>query len=111
MRGRGRSRRYHALSQSRKKLPYPFEPASAFFGICSLPELLICEMRSDTIERLAMHRLCAQLNFECASVASVNRRVNALVAVWFRKGDVIFDFSGHRTPMSVNNPESRVALG
>ena len=50
-----------------------------------------------------MHRLCAQLHFERASVSGVDGRVDALVAVGLWESDVIFYFSWDRSPVTVDD--------
>src|SRR3989344_2962785 len=58
-----------------------------------------------------MHCLSAQLHLQSASVAGIDSRMDALVAIGFWKRNVIFDLARYRTPVSMNDPERRITIG
>src|SRR3989344_4781583 len=93
-----------------EKLPYPVE-TSALALLQTFLHLLVGKVGGDSVERFAMHRLGAQLHFQGASVTRIYGCVDALVAVGFRKCNVIFYLARRRPPMGVDYAERRITIG
>ncbi len=58
-----------------------------------------------------VHSIGSNLDFRDFVVGRMDRGVKALVAVRFRRGNVIFDSSGKRLPVFMDRAERRVAVG
>src|SRR3989344_4465976 len=76
--------RFLAFAEAREELAYPFQSAALLLRRIAL-RLFIGKVRCDAVERLAMHRLGAQLDFQCAAGARVNGRMDALIPVRLRE--------------------------
>ena len=71
---------------------------------------LIGIMCGDPESRLAVHFLGAQLHFDNSAVAREDRRMETLITVRLRKGDIVFDAAGKRTPDAVDHSKRPVAV-
>ena len=72
--------------------------------------LLVFPVGSNTVFRRTVHLIGTDLYFKRLSVGTDQRRVQRLVIVWFRHGDIIFKTSGNRFIHLMDDPQRRIAF-
>lgn len=89
-----------------------FMTAKEEFAPAGAPLFLgIGPVRGNAQFRFVMHFLCADLDFDNASLWTEDSRVEGLIVVRLREGDIILDAADHGTVTLVDGAESFIAVG
>ena len=106
--------RVHKFLRIRRVLPFQKPPEPGNFRVeilaARLLPFFVTPMRRDAVFRNMMHFPRADLDFHRLPARPNHRRVERLVHIRLRDGNVIFETIGQRFPERMRNAQDRIAL-